>query len=81
MGDVRGLGLMIGVELVEEDKKPDAVLTRRVLTECEKRGLIVVECGRYKNVVRFMPPLTVKKEEMDEALAIFEEALGSASTG
>ncbi len=81
MGDVRGLGLMIGVELVEEDKKPDAVLTRRVLAECEKRGLIVVECGRYKNVVRFMPPLIIKKEEMDEALAIFEEALGSASTG
>ncbi|MBI5560910.1 MAG: aspartate aminotransferase family protein [Deltaproteobacteria bacterium] len=75
IGDVRGLGLMLGVEFVKEDKTPDAEVLKNVLRGCEDRGVIMVECGKYKNIARFMPPLTVKKGEMEKALDIFEESI------
>jgi len=76
IGDVRGLGFMIGIELVKKDKKPDATATTRMLKACEDRGLLVVECGKYKNVVRLMPPLTTTEDDMKKALDIFEDAFG-----
>ena len=75
IGDVRGIGLMIGVEFVKKDGSPDTRLTKHVLKECEKRGLIIVECGRHKNIARFMPPLVVTKAQMEDAIGIFEESL------
>jgi len=75
IGDVRGIGLMIGVELVKKDGSPDTRLMKHVLKECEKRGLIIVECGRHKNIARFMPPLVVTKAQMEDAIGIFEESL------
>ena len=77
IGDVRGLGLMIGIEFVKKDKKPDSALLKRIMKRCEKNGLIVVECGLHKNVLRFIPPLTITTREMDAALGIFEKALKS----
>ncbi len=77
IGDVRGLGLMIGVEFVKEDRSPDAGLLEKVLKRCLEKGLILVECGDDKNVFRLMPPLTVKKAEMEKALTIFEAAVGA----
>jgi 4-aminobutyrate aminotransferase len=79
IGDVRGLGFMIGIELVKKDKKPDATSTTKMLKACEDRGLLVVECGKYKNVVRLMPPLTTTEDDMKGALDIFEDALTSIS--
>jgi 4-aminobutyrate aminotransferase len=75
IGDVRGLGLMIGVELVKDKitKAPAEDETNRVMNECFKRGLIVLPCG--PNSIRFSPPLTMTEAEADIALGIFAEAL------
>jgi 4-aminobutyrate aminotransferase len=76
IGDVRGAGLMIGVEFVDPgDKSPDRGRLEKVMRRCLERGLIIVECGMDKNIARLMPPLTVSEGEMKVALGIFEEAL------
>lgn len=75
IGDVRGLGLMIGVEFAQSDGSPDKALLDRVMKRCLQKGLIIVECGVDKNVARFMPPLVTTKAQMSAALGIFEEAL------
>jgi 4-aminobutyrate aminotransferase len=78
VGDVRGLGLMIGVEFVKDRKSKvaDDALRDRVIELAFERGLILLGCG--KSVIRFAPPLSITGAEMDEGLAIFEEALGLA---
>lgn len=78
MGDVRGRGLMIGVELVlDRGTKAEAPeLRERVLDAAFRRGLLVFGCGR--STVRFMPPLILDQAIADEALGIFEEALSEA---
>lgn len=75
IGDVRGLGLMIGVEFVTDRKSklPDEGLRDRVVDLAFERGLILLGCG--KSVIRIAPPLCITKEEIDEGLKIFEEAL------
>jgi 4-aminobutyrate aminotransferase len=75
IGDVRGKGLMIGVEFVtdRETKEPAHDLTERVVELGYERGLLMLSCG--KSVIRIAPPLSMNKSEMDEGLKIFEEAL------
>jgi 4-aminobutyrate aminotransferase len=75
IGDVRGKGLMIGVEFVKdrETKDPDKELTDRVVDLAFERGLLTLSCGR--SVIRIAPPLSISKSEMDEVLKLFEEAL------
>jgi 4-aminobutyrate aminotransferase len=75
IGDVRGKGLMIGVEFVtdRETKEPAHELTERVVELGYERGLLMLSCG--KSVIRIAPPLSMSKSEMDEGLKIFEEAL------
>ncbi len=75
IGDVRGLGLMIGVEFVKKDGGPDKEGLMKVIKKCLSKGLVIIECGVDKNVARLMPPLTIKESEMDKALDIFEEAV------
>jgi 4-aminobutyrate aminotransferase-like enzyme len=75
MGDVRGLGLMIGIEFIKKDKSPDREFLKKVLNRCYKKGLILIECGIDKNIIRFMPPLITTMQEMQKALKIFEEAV------
>jgi len=75
IGDVRGLGLMIGVELVGEGGEPDAALMQRAAARCLEKGLIILECGTHKNTARLMPPLITTGAQMKEALDIFEEAV------
>jgi 4-aminobutyrate aminotransferase len=79
IADVRGLGLMIGVELAESDGTPASRTCDQLLKECLERGLIIINCGPERNIVRFIPPLTMSDAEMDEALDIFEQALGAVS--
>lgn len=67
--DVRGLGLMIGVEFKEGG------LVKKILEQCTNNGLILISCGPRDNVIRFIPPLIVTKEQIDSAVNIFEEAL------
>lgn len=80
MGDVRGKGLMIGVELVEDKatKERAPELRNEVVQGCYKRGLLVLGCGA--NTLRFMPPLNTPVDMADEALSIFEEALAEAES-
>jgi 4-aminobutyrate aminotransferase len=75
VGDVRGMGLMIGVELLGVGGAPDGALAKRVLAGCRERGLLLLNCGPYDNVVRFIPPLVVDENLVRQAVRIFEEAL------
>ncbi len=75
IGDVRGLGLMIGVEFVKKDGQPDREGLIKIMRKCLAKGLVIVECGVDKNVARLMPPLMVTRTEMDRALDILEEAV------
>ncbi len=75
IGDVRGMGLMIGVELVHSDGSPDAALLEKVMARCLEKGLIIIDCGVDKNVARLIPPLNITKEELTRAISIFKEAL------
>lgn len=75
IGDVRGLGLMIGIELINNDGSPSKERLKKVIEKCLEKGLIIVECGIDKNIARLMPPLIVTEKEMQKALDIFEEAL------
>lgn len=78
IGDVRGLGYMIGIEFVKKECEPNPEAVSSIFKYCLERGLIILEAGTYKNVVRFIPPLNTTEEQMDEALTIFEEAVGKA---
>lgn len=75
IGDVRGLGLMIGIEFFKSDGKPFTEELKKILDYCLGKGLIMIECGVDKNVIRLAPPLVVKKEEIDRGLDILEEGI------
>jgi 4-aminobutyrate aminotransferase len=77
IGDVRGLGLMVGVEFTREGQA-DAATTARVQGECLARDLLLLTCGTYGNVIRWIPPLVANAAEIDAALGIFNEALAAA---
>jgi acetylornithine/succinyldiaminopimelate/putrescine aminotransferase len=79
VADVRGLGLMIGVELVQDrqTRRPAPELRERVLTEAFRRGLLLLGCG--KSAVRLAPPLTIDEEDAEIAAAILDEAIAAAS--
>ncbi len=82
VGDVRGLGLMVALEFVKPDegdgRTPDPEVTKRVQAEALKRRLIVLTAGTYVNVVRIIPPLVTRREEVDLALSILDESLAAA---
>ncbi len=77
IGDVRGPGLMIGVELVSDraSREPDGATCDALLAACADAGLLVLSCGTWHQVVRFIPPLDVTADEIREAVAIFGAAL------
>jgi 4-aminobutyrate aminotransferase/(S)-3-amino-2-methylpropionate transaminase len=79
IGDVRGLGAMMALELVSDPvaKTPDKERTGRVLAEALKRGLILLSAGTYGNVVRVLVPLTIAEAVLEEGLAVLEQALGA----
>ena len=75
--DVRGLGAMVAIELCKggDINQPDADLTKRLVAEATKRGLILLSCGTYGNVIRILVPLTASDAIVDEGLAIIDAAL------
>lgn len=77
IGEVRGRGAMIAVELVEPDgdRVPDADLAARVARRCHAEGLLVLTAGSYGNVLRFLPPLSISDALLDEGLSVLEEAV------
>jgi len=80
IGDVRGYGMMIGVEFVtdRDSKASDETRTSRVLERAAALGLLLLNCGTHHNVIRWIPPLNVTAAEVTEALDIFERALVEA---
>ena len=78
VGEVRGLGAMLAMELVQdrEGKVPAPALTNEICAAALRRGLIVIRAGLFSNCVRFLPPLNISDAEIDEGLAVLEEAFG-----
>ncbi len=75
VGDVRGLGLMIGIELVEDANTPDTEAWPFISAFARDKRLLMLECGPYGNVIRFIPPLIASIDEIDIAIDILDEAL------
>lgn len=76
IGEVRGRGAMVAVELVEPGtRKPDAASTAKVNAACHAEGVITLTCGTFGNVFRFLPPLVIGDDLLDEAMTVFEKAL------
>ena len=79
IGDVRGLGAMVAVELFEGGNlaRPDAALTQRVVAEAQRRGLILLSCGSYGNVIRVLVPLTASDALIAEGLQIMADSFAA----
>jgi len=77
VGEVRGLGSMLALELVEQTGE----MAKTVTAAAREKGLILLSCGLYGNVLRLLPPLSATDEELERGLAILEEALGDAGSG
>jgi 4-aminobutyrate aminotransferase/(S)-3-amino-2-methylpropionate transaminase len=79
IGDVRGLGAMVAIELFEQGDtaRPDAALTRQVVAEAARRGLILLSCGTYGNVIRVLVPLTASDLLVDEGLALLADSFAA----
>jgi len=76
LGDVRGPGLMVGVELVKDGSgAPDGDLATALVARSAELGLLVLSCGLAHQVVRWIPPIDVSSAEISEAVEIFGEAL------
>jgi 4-aminobutyrate aminotransferase/(S)-3-amino-2-methylpropionate transaminase len=80
IGDVRGRGAMIAIELVEPGTNvPDADIAGRIAKACHAEGVLVLTAGTYGNVLRFLPPLVIPDALLDEALSIIEKAIAAAA--
>ncbi len=80
IGDVRGLGPMLGIEFVRDDEalSPDATLATRVVEEALRRGVILLKAGTASNVIRTLVPLVVTDAQLDEALDVIDAAVSAA---
>jgi 4-aminobutyrate aminotransferase/(S)-3-amino-2-methylpropionate transaminase len=75
IGDVRGRGAMVAVELVEPSTRtPDPVMTQAIAQACHAAGLVVLTCGTFGNVLRFLPPLVMPDHLLEEGLDLVSEA-------
>ena len=81
IGDVRGMGPMLALELVKdrESKKPATDKAKALVKFCYDKGLIILSCGNFGNVIRTLMPLVITDEQLDRGLAIMEEGLSSLS--
>jgi len=79
VGDVRGRGLMVGVELVKDraSREPDTETSEALVLACAEQGLLVLNCGTHHNVIRFLPPIDVTSEEIGRGVELFAAALRS----
>ena len=75
IGDVRGIGLMVGSEFRTVDGKPEKAVAKAVAHYCQENKLLMLTCGPWDNTIRWMPPLIVSEGQIDQALKIFAAAL------
>ena len=80
MGDLRGKGLMIGIELVKEGKRPAAEEAAKVMSLAKEEGLLLGLGGLYGNVIRIVPPLCISREDVETAVSVFERILGRVAS-
>ena len=78
--DVRGLGLMVGNEFRDAGGKPDPVTATAVQQEAARRGLLLLTCGAWGQVVRFIPALVVTPDEIDEAASIWSDTVTAVAS-
>jgi len=79
IGDVRGLGLMVGVEFRDAQGRPDKSTAKEVIHACLDHKLMLLTCGPWDNTIRFIPPLVVSQEQVKDGLEIFSAALQETS--
>jgi len=82
IGDVRGLGAMVGMELVldRKTKEPATILTKRLIGLCCEKGLLMISAGTHSNIIRSLMPLTITDDQLKKGLSIIEDALGEISS-
>ncbi|MEM2780448.1 MAG: aspartate aminotransferase family protein [Candidatus Aenigmatarchaeota archaeon] len=83
IGDVRGLGLMLGIEIIKDEikKKPDKKKAVKIIWRAWENGLLMATYGKYGNVLRIAPPLVIEKEEIDKAIEILDISIKDVLTG
>jgi 4-aminobutyrate aminotransferase len=79
IGDVRGLGLLVGSEFTKPDGEADAATAQAAQKAAAERGLLLLTCGAYMNVVRMVPPLVVDSDQIDEALRIWADVVATVT--
>jgi 4-aminobutyrate aminotransferase len=79
IGEVRGLGLMIGVEFRDADGNPDKITAKAIQKSCFEQRLLLLTCGPWDNTIRWIPPLIVSEEQVESGLRIFERALQASA--
>ena len=75
IGDVRGLGLMVATEFTTPEGEPDKATAKAIQKHCLEAGLFLLTCGTYDNIIRWIPPLVVNAEQIDQALETFGQTL------
>jgi len=77
VGDVRGLGAMVGMELVvdRQTKEPATALTKELVARCREKGLLMIAAGTYSNIIRPLMPLVVTDEQLEQGFSIIDESL------
>jgi 4-aminobutyrate aminotransferase/(S)-3-amino-2-methylpropionate transaminase len=77
IGDVRGLGAMVGMELVADrkTKEPATAFTKQLVARCREKGLLLISAGTHSNIIRTLMPLVITDDQVDKGLSIIEEAL------
>jgi len=77
VGDVRGLGAMVGMELVvdRKTKEPATAFTKQLVNRCREKGLLMISAGTHSNIIRPLMPLVITNEELERGLSIIEEGL------
>ncbi|WP_152361008.1 4-aminobutyrate--2-oxoglutarate transaminase [Microlunatus speluncae] len=78
VGEIRGRGAMIGLEIVDPDGRPDPELTGRIVAAVHAQGVILLTCGSFGNVIRLLPPLTIPDDLLREALGVLRGAFRTA---
>ena len=76
IGEVRGMGLIQGMEIVKEKKEPAPDFIAEIFESTKEQGLLIGKGGLYGNVIRITPPLTVDRGEIDQAIQIMDRAFG-----
>jgi 4-aminobutyrate aminotransferase/(S)-3-amino-2-methylpropionate transaminase len=76
IGEIRGLGAMLGLEFIKgETRQPAAEEAKQVAAYCLEKGLLILVCGSYGNVVRILAPFVITDEQLEKGLSIMEDAL------